>query len=218
MDNRASHWSVTINNPVDEDRKALGSPPGFVKKVMYQDEVGEEGTLHIQGYVQTGQVRMSQLKKWLPRAHLEVARDKNALMKYVQKPETSVEGTQKVLETEYLTMEKALMKLAKIQDTYRGEWDEDSWLEMTPVQRKNWEVKEYWRLVKIILEYEPTQVGLFTNPQLERAWINTQSVWRKLYSKQKVLEQNASQIQAQHQASGAQDAEEENVQEEGQSE
>lgn len=202
---RATHWSVTINNPTDADREALKNPPQFVKKVMYQDEIGEGGTLHIQGYANTAQVRLSQLKKWLPRAHLEVARDKNALMKYVQKAETSVEGTQKVVETEYLRMDQALLRLAHLSQTMSIHIDIDAYIEATEQKRKQMDKDHFWKLVKVALKVEPRQVGLFTNPQLERAWLNTRSVWMELNSEQQNI-QDASQDQAFNETSGTQDA------------
>lgn len=181
---RGSHWSITINNPTDGDREAIENPPSFVKKVILQDEEGgKQGTLHIQAYVNTAQVRVAQVKSWLKRAHIEIARDKNALMKYVQKSETSVPGTQKVIETEYLTMDKALMKLAAISQTYPSDRDMERYMDMSPAEQVRADKAEFWRLVRIVLECEPRQVGLFTNPQLERAWLNTSSVWMKLNSK-----------------------------------
>lgn len=88
-------WSITINNPTDEDRKALGEFPAFVKEVVGQDEIGVEGTLHFQGLVKCKYtVKFTAIKKWLNRAHIEKAKNVKALMNYVKKSETAVEGTQ----------------------------------------------------------------------------------------------------------------------------
>jgi len=86
-------WSVTINNPTDESRLALSSPPEWVKEMWYQDEVGEQGTLHIQAAIYTNQIRFSSMKQWLPMAHIEAAKNKDALVRYCQKSETAVQGT-----------------------------------------------------------------------------------------------------------------------------
>jgi len=87
---RASCWSVTINNPTrtDEEQIAIARQKGW--KVEGQKEVGESGTPHYQLLVQTGQVRFSAVKKQFPRAHIEEARDRIALQKYVHKEETKV--------------------------------------------------------------------------------------------------------------------------------
>lgn len=181
---KASHWSITINNPAEEDRQALKDHPTFVKKVVCQDEVGENGTLHIQGYIQTTQVRFSAIKKWLPRAHIEVARNKQALLNYVQKEETAVSGTQQEITNEYLSMDKALLKLAQIKKEHKIETNFDKYMENPQRECK----REYWNLVNVILLEQPRAVGLYTNPQLERAWVNTRYVWIKLNSNAEVLE------------------------------
>lgn len=164
---RASWWSITINNPIEEDRDRLRKEnlPSFVKAVHSQDEKGEEGTLHIQGAVNTAQVRFSKMKEWLPRAHIEVARDKQALLKYVKKEDTAIPGTQKEVHTEFWTMEKALIEIA---------W-EVLWI--TPEEMKA--QGDFWYGVCQILQSKPNLVSLLTNPQMERAWNKTRSVWMR---------------------------------------
>lgn len=89
-------WSITINNPTEEDRYALEHLPAFVKCVQGQDEVGKEGTLHYQGLAKCRYtVKLNAVKQWLPRAHLERARNAKALSNYVMKSETAVEGSYK---------------------------------------------------------------------------------------------------------------------------
>lgn len=181
-DERASWWSITINHPTEEDRNRLAKPnlPTFVKSIRYQEEVGKEGTPHIQGAVNTTQIRFSAIKKWLPRAHIEVARNKEALLNYVQKADTAVAGTQVVVQADYLAMDKALLAIAS------QEMDYMEWVTITnghDSREKAFEKYEYWRAVRRILQDRPTAVGLFTNPQMERAWCNTRSVWIELYKK-----------------------------------
>lgn len=88
-DNRATCWSVTINNPTrsDDDNIALAKQKsGWA--VYGQKEVGENGTEHYQLMITTPQVRFSAIKKAFPRAHIEIARDRKALTKYVNKEDT----------------------------------------------------------------------------------------------------------------------------------
>jgi len=87
---RATHWSVTINNPSreDEDQMEIARSKGWT--VTGQKEVGAEGTPHYQLAVRTPQVRFSALKKAFPRAHIEVARNPAALAQYVAKEDTRV--------------------------------------------------------------------------------------------------------------------------------
>lgn len=71
---RTRKWCFTINNPTDDDNKqvdALISP----HKYCVGQEIGENGTPHIQGYVHlTNPKAFSAMRTLLPRAHLEPAR------------------------------------------------------------------------------------------------------------------------------------------------
>lgn len=89
---RANCWSITINNPTQEELALWqrATEHHWVKEALGQLEVGESGTPHIQGLLRTTQVRFAQVKKLFPRAHIEVARNVNALAKYVQKEDTRV--------------------------------------------------------------------------------------------------------------------------------
>lgn len=60
----------------------------WVKDAQGQLEQGENGTPHIQGLLKTESVRFSAVKKLLPRAHIEKARNTFALVQYVAKEET----------------------------------------------------------------------------------------------------------------------------------
>lgn len=85
---RATCWSITINNPTEEDVRC--EMPGW--KLSGQYEQGEEGTKHFQGMLTTPQVRFSAVKRAFPRAHIEVARNKKALEKYTTKEDTRVDA------------------------------------------------------------------------------------------------------------------------------
>jgi len=87
MAERASCWSITINNPTEAETQC--EVPGW--KLTGQFEQGKEGTKHFQGMLRTPQVRFTAVKKQFPRAHIEVARDAKALSKYVHKDETRVD-------------------------------------------------------------------------------------------------------------------------------
>lgn len=88
---RGTCWSVTINNPKPCDDEAIAQArqkSGW--KVYGQREKGAAGTEHYQLMVTTPQVRFSAVKKAFPRAHIELARDRVALAKYVEKEDTKV--------------------------------------------------------------------------------------------------------------------------------
>lgn len=88
---RATCWSVTINNPTEQDElevQVARAMKGW--KVLGQIEVGENGTPHYQLMVKSPQVRFAQMKKMFSRGHIEVARNPKQLEAYVQKEETRV--------------------------------------------------------------------------------------------------------------------------------
>lgn len=102
---RASAWSLTINNPTDSDEEciALARQKGW--RVEGQKEKGAEGTSHYQLFLQTPQVRFSAIKKAFPRAHIEVARNIAALKAYVHKADTR-EGELPLSNAKYPSLSK----------------------------------------------------------------------------------------------------------------
>lgn len=85
---RANCWSVTINNPTQTDEYNIQSARQKGWKIEGQLEQGKEGTEHYQLMVRTPQVRFTAVKKQFPRAHIEVARNVEALKQYVTKEDT----------------------------------------------------------------------------------------------------------------------------------
>lgn len=91
MSDRATCWSVTINNPLpaDDENIALAKQKSGWK-VEGQLEKGENGTPHYQLMVKTPQTRFGSIKKAFPRAHIEPARNQKALSEYVSKEDTRI--------------------------------------------------------------------------------------------------------------------------------
>jgi len=89
---RATCWSLTINNPTPQDEEyiALARQKGW--KVDGQLEKGAEGTSHYQLILKTSQVRFAQVKKAFPRAHIEIARNPAALQAYTHKTDTRLDS------------------------------------------------------------------------------------------------------------------------------
>lgn len=88
---RGTCWSVTINNPVASDEEAISSArqrSGW--SVEGQLEQGENGTPHYQLMVKTPQVRWTAVTKQFPRAHVQLARNVDALANYVKKDDTRI--------------------------------------------------------------------------------------------------------------------------------
>jgi len=129
MSNRATCWSITINNPTQEDI-APALPAGW--KLQGQIEKGEEGTEHFQGMLCTPQVRFSAVKRHLPRAHIEIARNKDALQAYVHKDETRVREVQQSAGLTVFALQDKVLELwndsdfKEFQDAMK--WHENSYL------------------------------------------------------------------------------------------
>lgn len=87
---KATCWSVTINNPTDQDEDNINEARLRGWSVEGQKERGVEGTEHYQLMLKTPQVRGSAVKKMFPRAHIEIAVNPTALKKYVHKEETRI--------------------------------------------------------------------------------------------------------------------------------
>jgi len=91
MSDRSIYWSITINNPKEDDEENIATARARGWIVEGQKEVGSEGTPHYQLAVNTKvQQRFTALKKVFPRGHIEMARNPKALKQYVHKEETRV--------------------------------------------------------------------------------------------------------------------------------
>ena len=98
---QAKNWCFTLNNPTEVDVSLLSRLPlvADFKYCVYQEEQGEQGTRHFQGYVQfSKKKRLSQVKRAISeRIHVEVARgtaEENR--NYCTKESTRVVGTEPV--------------------------------------------------------------------------------------------------------------------------
>lgn len=135
MGERATCWSITINNPTKEDLECL-LPAGWA--IEGQMECGAEGTPHYQGMLTTPQVRFSAVKKVYPRANIQVARNKKALQKYVHKSDTRV--------AEVADRVSDIPTLWDYQGTVASKWNEDDFTtgwESWSALRENSDIDEY---------------------------------------------------------------------------
>lgn len=95
---RVRNWCFTINNPTlteSDNLSALFATSPDVRYLVYQVEEGEQGTRHIQGYIElTKATRLNTMKRLIsPRAHLEIRRGtRQQARDYCMKEESRVEG------------------------------------------------------------------------------------------------------------------------------
>jgi len=76
MTNSAKNWCLTLNNPTDD---CLQYDASLMHYLICGLEVGEQGTKHLQGYVQMkSRKTLSQMKDLFVGAHLEIAKGNQA--------------------------------------------------------------------------------------------------------------------------------------------
>ena len=183
---KATHWAVTAyGNDIlllEDDTNY----PTFVKKVYGGRELcPKTNREHFQGHLELkAQQRLSAIKKWLPTAHLEIARNFKASILYALKADTAAgDKTEKQNLKPYVTMESAMMKLVATCGQFCDckYWD--------PVKNENSdgrkvqrdccadEHEDYWHRVRSILLTEPELCSLYFRADVKTGWKNTKKVW-----------------------------------------
>ena len=154
---RSTWWSVTAFN--EDIERCEGVLPWFIKNIYGgREECPKTKTIHFQGAIQCqDQVRMSAVKHWLPKAHLEPARQKEALKKYAMKKDTAV--GEKLVRSNiipYLSADEICLLLARQTDKPDA---------------------GFWPRAKQILLDRPYLAGQLMNPSLRSFYEKTSSVW-----------------------------------------
>lgn len=174
---KTTRWSFTAYKDQWSmfDGKVL---PELIAEIGWQSELCPDTQReHYQGFIRTSrQVRFAQLQKIYPGVHLEPARNWEALMEYCKKTDTAIPGTQvhhnAPQEKKFMTMSQALILLASNlpYETY-------DWSEIDEKKLKQLKDDMFWKAVENTVRYDLDLVGLFTQPQYYRAFINLKSVW-----------------------------------------
>uniref|UniRef100_UPI004047EF96 hypothetical protein n=1 Tax=Polynucleobacter sp. TaxID=2029855 RepID=UPI004047EF96 len=179
-----THWAFTAFDPIEMGKvDASGNYPQFVKTIYGGREICKtSGREHWQGHVHCrAPQRFAAIKKWLPTAHIEPARDIHASIQYALKDDTSA-GDKKAMvnPTPYVTDRVAMEKLVAVcgrscECVYVGR---DDIKEIRKDLLCHLDEKEdYWHRVRAILMDEPDLCGMYAKPDLFRLWKNTKSVW-----------------------------------------
>lgn len=167
-------WSITLNNPTKEEIALWGNiskSAHFVKSASGQLEKGANGTEHIQGMLRTDSVRFSAVKKLLPRAHIEKAKNALALAQYVAKEDSRVAQ---------LPSSKREVQVATPEVIQKELYDSHLSFVCTYKVEPFWvDAKVKYKAVKRNVPFEPTPVN-FMKLLTEENW--------KLYFKDKAKE------------------------------
>lgn len=86
----AKHWTFTLNNwTVEEKDSILKICSNSSKKYIFQSEIGESGTPHLQGYIEFNNKCRPTSYGFSKRIHFEKCRNINASIDYCKKDDTS---------------------------------------------------------------------------------------------------------------------------------
>lgn len=165
---KSTNWAVTAFGNDITLLEDVNSYPSYVKKVFGGRETcPDSGRLHFQGHIQLHtQQRLSAIKKWLPTAHLEIARNFKASIAYSMKSDTASGEKNEVPNPKpFIDNQTALMMLARTD------------LSGTELSETDIPDHGFWPRVRCILLTQPHLCGLFGKPDLYRLWKHTWAVW-----------------------------------------
>lgn len=177
---RARRWVFTLNNPetdVEADHESgTGIVPDWsrwnqVHYAICQLERGENGTIHLQGYVRFGApTRLGGVREILPRAHWEVAKgNEQQCVAYCSKQETRLHGPWKYGERSEQGKRNDLQQVkelldegaseAEVADAHFGSWCR--YRESFQAYKRLREERRCW-LTELIVLAGPTGTGKST--------------------------------------------------------
>lgn len=168
---RSCWWSITAYN---DEIEVLEKPPfpHFIKTVYGGREVcPTTGRLHFQGAIQTDYVRFSQIKNWLPTAHIEPARDKKALQRYVLKSETAVGEKGVKVNPGAGRLAHDILKYIARAELVQKMSNPTVWGLLPGPQ------EQFDATINFMLRREPELAGQLMNPSLRNFYIRTKDSW-----------------------------------------
>lgn len=164
---KSTWWSVTAyGDEILLLEDSTKYPPDVSKVYGGREECPTTGKEHFQGAIQLRkQQRLAWFKSWLPTAHLEAARSKDALVKYAMKEDTATgDKLERQNAVKYYSADEICLLIgSKVTD--------DDVME-TP-DPKVW----YKRSVNKLLRENVKLAGQLMNPSLRSFWCDTASVW-----------------------------------------
>lgn len=167
---KTTRWAFTAYE--DQWNLFESIPPLVAEWGWNTEECPETGRKHYQGFIRTTrQVRFSQMKTMLPGVHIEQAKNWNALLLYCKKEDTRVDGTEphhEVIQGRNMSMSEALIRVARNRprlDYSRVESLEDF---------RKLHLREFEMAVSLLLREDANLIGLYSQPQYQRAYV----VWR----------------------------------------
>lgn len=183
---RGSHWSITVFDETEMARLHNRAEfPAWLKDLQGQMEIAPTtGARHFQGYLHTSQQRFSTIKKFLPTAHIEKARDINALKLYVNKDDTAVEGTRIERVGTYMNMHTTLNKMFRtlIVDNDYVAWSQKD-VETIKLykDKKDYIIDCYHKALLLCLETDEESIAQYTSNAVKQSFIASFPYYEKKY-------------------------------------
>lgn len=139
-------YIFTLNNYTETDIIRITDPINSKKyNYIFQEEKGANETPHLQGYIKYHKkVSFNIVKKLIPRAHIEQAKNKYASMNYCRKDETREGKTYKnfdvdeVIDQQYEKKETLQEGLARQQKEYLEELEKEKEKIFNDLKNKNY--------------------------------------------------------------------------------
>jgi len=175
---KSTAWIATAYNDEIELLEDASRYPAIVKEVHGGREMcPQTGKLHFQGaIILHSQQRLSALKRWLPTAHLEPAKSKEAIKRYCMKQETAAgDKTVRANVQPYFCMDELLTLLGnEVRDLHANSVHEYIDL-ITDDEDRN---KEYWWAVNCVIERYPRTISAYAQSAVKTAWRYTSHYWK----------------------------------------
>lgn len=173
MTERSTRWAFTA---YEAQWPLFDNIPDIVKEWSWQTEIcPTSGRKHYQGWILTNsQQRHSALTKALPGVHIEVAKNWSALIRYCSKIDTrDASGcvVHEVNQREYLTLDKALMKIAEVWNTDLEKELLGKEIQGHPLYKPK-EVRSmmFRSAIQELVRQNPADIGYYVRPDVERGW------------------------------------------------
>lgn len=174
---RSNAWIATAYNDEIALLEDASLYPAIVKEVHGGREMcPSTGKLHFQGaIILHSQQRISALKKWLPTAHLEPAKSREAIKRYCMKQDTAA-GAKVVRENKlpYFRMDQWLTMAGNTIRALRLE-NINKYIDLCIDDDKR--DNEYWYAVNEIIKEYPSAIASFTDARFKLAWRHTAEFW-----------------------------------------
>lgn len=180
---KSTWWSVVSFK--EEEIRLMQGPeyPEFVERVIGGlEECPTTKRLHFQGALKCRrQMRMKQIKDWLPTSKLEIARQPEALKKYCMKEETAVGAKKEVVNsTPHVTVRKVMEELSLVYDQLNIAQHVNTLVKESGFTVKKAQQDGYWRCVRHLVQYYEWArdcCHLFARADVKELYFNTRSVW-----------------------------------------